>query len=109
MVHDVRMAKSKKITTARKHLEKALEQHAEIVSGSTVTMKRAQRANAKLAAAVAAYAEAVERKTGVPSPIVAGAYSGLDQSTLDSLSAERDAISRAITGQIPVITPRAAS
>lgn len=74
------MAKSKKIKTARKHLE-ALEQHAEIVSGSTVTMKRAQRANAKLAAAVAAYAEAVERKTGVASPIVAGAYSGLDQST----------------------------
>lgn len=102
------MAKALKIKTARKHLEKALEQHAEIVSGRTVTMKKAQRANAKLAAAVAAYAEAVEHKTGVASPIVAGAYSGLDQSTLDSLTAERDAISRSITGQIPVIaTPTA--
>ena len=54
---------------------------------------------------MAAYAEAVEHKTGVASPIVAGAYSGLDQSTLDSLTAERDAISRSITGQIPVIAP----
>mgnify|MGYP003400535519 FL=1 len=104
MVHDVPMGKTMKIKTARKHLEKALEQHAEIVGARTVTMKKAQRANAKLAAAVAAYAEAVERKTGVASPIVAGAYTGLDKSTIDSLSAERDAISRARTGQIPIIT-----
>lgn len=97
------MAKAKKIKTARKHLEKSLKSHAEIVSGDAVSMKKAQRANAKLAAAVAAYAEAVEHKTGVPSPIVAGAYSGLDQATIDSLSAERDAISAAITGQIPIV------
>ena len=87
-----------KIKAARKQLEKALERHAEVVSARTVTMKKTQRANARLAAAVADYAEAVERKTGVPSPIVAGAYSGLDASTIASLQAERDALTRARGG-----------
>lgn len=102
------MAKGKKITEARKHLEKALRSHAEIVGGTAVSMKKAQRANAKLAAAVAEYAAAVERKTGVASPIVAGEYSGLEASTIASLTAERDAISAGITGQIPVVAVDAA-
>lgn len=101
------MPKPLKIKAARKQLEKALEKHAEVVGAAAVSMKKAQRANAKLAAAVAAYAEAVEHKTGVPSPIVAGAYSGLEAATIASLQAERDAISRAITGQIAIIAVEA--
>lgn len=99
------MAKSKKLSKTRKRLKKALLKHAEVVGANAVTIKQVQRANAKLAAAVADYAEAVERKTGVPSPIVAGAYAGLDQSTIASLQAERDAISRSLTGEIAKVDP----
>lgn len=99
------MAKAKKLKKARAKLKKALAKHADVVSANAVTMKQVQRANAKLATAVAAYAEAVERKTGVPSPIVAGEYAGLDPSTIASLQAERDAISRGLTSEIRTIAP----
>ncbi len=92
--------KSKQIKRAHKALEKALEQHAELATASGVSLKKAQRANAKLAAAATAYADAVTAKTGLESPFSTGSV-GLDGDTIASLQSERDDIERAVTGTIP--------
>ncbi|MBO9577535.1 MAG: hypothetical protein J7480_02035 [Microbacteriaceae bacterium] len=99
-------SKSKLIKDARKSLEKALKEHAEIAAGSGVALKKAQRASAKLAAAAAAYADAVQAKTGLESPFIPG-NGKLDGETIKSLEAEREAIEHAVTGQIPVIAAAA--
>lgn len=92
-------SKSKLIKEARKTLSKVLKEHAEITSGSGVSLKKAQRLGAKLSAAAAAYAEAVQAKTGLESPFVPG-NGRLDGATIKSLKAEREAI---VTGSIPVV------
>ncbi len=94
--------KSKQIKRAHKALEKALEQHAELATASGVSLKKAQRANAKLAAAATAYADAVTAKTGLERPFSTGSV-GLDGDTIASLQSERDDIERAVTGTIPAV------
>jgi len=99
------MSKPKQIKRARKQLVKALEKHAEIVSADAVPMKKAQRAAARLAEAATEYARAVEQKTGLGNPFTSGG-GGLDESTLRSLSAERDELAKIRTGGIPVLEER---
>jgi hypothetical protein len=100
MRHDDPM--SKKIDAALKDLKKALNKHADAVGGSSVSLKKAQRATAKVAAAATAYAQAVHKKSGLGNPFDDMIQPGLEQSTLASLAAERDAIAKNLTGPIPV-------
>lgn len=93
---------SKKIDAALKELKKALNQHADAVGGSAVSLKKAQRAGAKVAAAATAYAEAVHSKSGMGNPFDDMMQPGLDTEAIASLSAERDAIKKNLTGPIPV-------
>lgn len=93
---------SKKIDAALKDLKKALKAHAEVVGGSAVSLKKAQRASAKVAAAATAYAAAVHAKSGMGNPFDDMAPIGLERATLDSLSAERDALHQRATGPIAV-------
>lgn len=93
---------SKKIDGARKKLTKAIAKHAEAVGGSRVTLKNAERATAKLQDAAAEYAAAVKAKSGLDTPFTDAKPVGLDQETITSLSAERDAISKQLTGPIPI-------
>lgn len=93
---------SKKINAALKDLKKALNKHADAVGGSSVSLKKSQRASAKVAAAASAYAEAVHAKSGVGNPFDEMVQPGLEDSTLASLAAERDAIAKHLTGPIPL-------
>lgn len=83
---------SKKIDAALKDLTKALRKHAEAVGGSRVSLKKSQRAAAKLQATASAYAAAVHTKTGLESPFNDVVSPGLENVTLNSLLAERDAL-----------------
>jgi hypothetical protein len=85
---------SKKIDASLKDLIKALRKHAEAVGGSRVSLKKSQRAAAKLQSTASAYAAAVYAKTGLDSPLSDVARPGLENATLDSLLAERDALAR---------------
>ncbi len=97
---------SKKIDDTRKKLAKALKKHAEAVGGSRVSLKHAERATAKLQDAAAAYAAAVHAKSGLDTPFTSVPPVGLDQETISSLSAERDALSKQVTA--PVSTQKSA-
>lgn len=92
---------SKKIDSALKTLTKALTKHAEVVGAGAVSLKKAQRASAKVAAAATAYAEAVHAKSGLGNPFDEMLQPGLEHSTLASLSAERDSIKRQLIEPIP--------
>ncbi|MDZ4045141.1 MAG: hypothetical protein U1E32_05105 [Rhodoglobus sp.] len=94
---------SKKIDAALKDLKKALNKHAEVVGGSAVSLKKSQRASAKVAAAADAYAAAVQAKSGLENPFTG--MSTLEESTIASLAAERDAIKLSLTG--PIDLPKA--
>lgn len=83
---------SKKIDAALKDLTKALRKHADAVGGGRVSLKKSQRASAKLQATASAYAAAVHAKTGLDSPFSDVASPGLENVTLNSLLAERDAM-----------------
>jgi hypothetical protein len=83
---------SKKIDAALKELIKALRAHAEAVGGRRVFLKKSQRASVKLQAAASAYAKAVHAKTGLDSPFNDVVSPGLENVTLNSLLAERDAL-----------------
>jgi len=98
---------SKKINAALKDLKKALNAHADAVGGSAVSMKKAQRANAKVAAAATAYAAAVHAKSGLGNPFDDMLQPGLESVTLASLAAERDALLQGRTGEIAVQKPKA--
>lgn len=93
---------SKKIDEARKKLAKALKKHSGVVGGTRVTLKKAERATAKLQEAAADYASAVKAKSGLETPFTNLPPVGLDSDTMSSLVAERDAISQHLTGPIPV-------
>jgi hypothetical protein len=93
---------SKKIDAALKDLIKALKKHAEAVGGDAVSLKKAQRASAKVAAAASRYAAVVLAKSGVGNPFDDMMQPGLPQSTMTSLSAERDAIAQGLTGPVPI-------
>ncbi|MCU1586192.1 MAG: hypothetical protein QOI70_150 [Microbacteriaceae bacterium] len=87
-------AMSKKIDATLKDLIKALRKHAEAVGGSRVSLKKSQRAGAKLQATASAYAAAVHAKTGLDSPFNDVVSPGLENVTLNSLLAERDALAK---------------
>ena len=93
---------SKKIDSALKTLKKALDKHADVVGGSAVSLKKAQRASAKVAAAATAYAEAVHSKSGMGNPFDDMVQPGLESSTIESLEAERDSIASHRTGPVAV-------
>ena len=83
---------SKKIDAARKRLTKALKKHAEIVGGSAVSLKKAQRASTEIHRAAIDYSALVQAKTGIESPFPVLWHDGLEPSTVASLIAERDAM-----------------
>lgn len=93
---------SKKIDAALKDLKKALNAHADAVGGSAVSLKKAQRASSKVAAAASAYAAAVHSKSGMGNPFDDMAQPGLERATIASLSAERDLLAQHVTGPIAV-------
>jgi hypothetical protein len=93
---------SKKIDAALKDLKRALKEHAEVVGGSAVSLKKAQRASSKVTAAATAYAEAVYSKSGMGNPFDDMAPMGLERETLDSLTAERDSLHQRLTGPIDI-------
>jgi hypothetical protein len=99
MRHNVLM--SKKIDSALKDLVKALRKHAEVAGERHVSLKRSQRATAKVRVAANAYAAAVHAKSGLGNPFDEVLDPSLDAETLESLAAERDAIARTLTGSIP--------
>lgn len=84
---------SKKIDEARKHLTKALKKHAEIVGGTAVSLKKAERAAAVVYQAAEEYAAVVQKKTGLDSPFDGIVAPALEPATIASLEAERDALS----------------
>ncbi|HAM25889.1 MAG TPA: hypothetical protein DCP11_04080 [Microbacteriaceae bacterium] len=98
---------SKKIDATLKDLVKALEKHAKVVGGRSVSLKKSQRAAAKLQSAATAYAAAVYSKTGLDSPFNDVLRPGLDEATVASLEAERDALAKTVTG--PILQQREAS
>ena len=76
---------SKKIEASLKDLIKALRTHADAVGGSHVSLKKSQRASAKLQSTASAYAAAVYAKTGLDSPFNDVASPGLENVTLNSI------------------------
>ncbi len=95
-------AMSKKIDAALNDLKEALDKHAAVVGDRHVSLKRAQRASAKVTAAASAYAEAVYAKSKLTSPFDDVLQPGLESSTIESLAAERDAIAKNLTGPVPI-------
>ena len=93
---------SKKIDSALKDLIKALKKHADVAGERHISLKRSQRATAKVRAAASAYAAAVHARSGLGNPFDEVIDPALDDETLQSLSAERDAIARTLTSPIPV-------
>jgi hypothetical protein len=99
MRHNVTM--SKKIDSALKDLIKALRKHAAVTGARQVSLKRSQRATAKVRAAASAYAAAVHARSGLGNPFDDIVDPSLDAETLESLEHERDAIARTLTGSVP--------
>jgi hypothetical protein len=93
---------SKKIDSALKDLIKALKKHADVAGERHISLKRSQRATAKVRAAASAYAAAVHARSGLGNPFDDVVDPALDAETLVSLAAERDAIARNVTNPIPV-------
>ena len=92
---------SKKIDSALKDLIKALSKHADVASNKPSSLKKTQRATARVQAAASAYAEVVNAKSGMPNPFTDMIQPGLEDSTIASLAAERDKIKHNLTGPIP--------
>ena len=95
---------SKKIDEARKHLNKALKKHAQVVGSTAVSLKKSERAAAAVVEAAEKYAEVVKKKTGLASPFEGITAPSLEKVTIASLEAERDKLS---TKPIPTITSAA--
>jgi hypothetical protein len=83
---------SKKIDKSLSELIKALRHHAKVVSSKPLSLKKSERAVVRVQTAMEAYAAAVSSKTGFDRPFVPVSASWLDELTLNSLAAERDAI-----------------
>lgn len=92
---------SKKIDSALKDLIKALSKHADVANTKPSSLKKTQRATARVQAAASAYAEVVNAKSGMPNPFTDMIQPGLEDSTIASLAAERDKIKQDLTGPIP--------
>jgi len=96
------MSKSKRIKEAARELERALKKHVDVVTDSAVSMKKAQRAGARLASAAQLYSEAVQAKTGLDNPFLTGG-GRLDEEATQSLRAERNEIAKTLTGSIATV------
>jgi hypothetical protein len=83
---------SKKIDKSLSDLIKALRHHAKVVSSKPLSLKKSERAVVRVQTAMEAYAAAVSSETGFDRPFVPVSASWLDELTLDSLAAERDAL-----------------
>jgi hypothetical protein len=88
---------SKKIDLALLRLTRALEKHAKAVGGTRTSTKKSERAAVKLHLAASEYANAVFERTGQPSPFGEVAVPTLDESTIESLKAERHELVKAAT------------
>jgi hypothetical protein len=93
---------SKKIDSALKDLIKALKKHAEVAGDRHPSLKRSQRATAKVRAAATAYTAAVHARSGLGNPFDEILDPTLDEATISSLRAERDQIERSLTSEIPI-------
>ncbi|HEX4443801.1 MAG TPA: hypothetical protein VHZ81_09540 [Galbitalea sp.] len=93
---------SKKIDSALKDLIKALKKHADIASERHVSLKRSQRATARVHAAANAYAAAVHARSGLGNPFADVIDPALDEATIQSLAAERDQIAQSLTSPVPI-------
>jgi hypothetical protein len=93
---------SKKIDSALKDLIKALKKHADVADERHVSLKRSQRATAKVRSAATAYAAAVHARSGLGNPFDEVLDPALDEATLQSLADERDKIAQSLTSPIPV-------
>jgi hypothetical protein len=93
---------SKKIDSALKDLIKALKKHADVADERHVSLKRSQRATARVRAAASAYAAAVHARSGLGNPFDEVLDPALDEATLQSLADERDKIAQSLTSPIPV-------
>ena len=96
---------SNKIDSALKDLIKALKKHADVASDRHPSLKRSQRATARVHAAAEAYASAVNARSGLSSPFADVIDPTLDDETLASLSAERDQIKQSLTAPVPLQQP----
>lgn len=96
---------SNKIDSALKDLIKALKKHADVASDRHPSLKRSQRATARVHAAAGAYASAVNARSGLSNPFADVIDPALDDATLASLQAERDQIKQSLTSPIPLQTP----
>lgn len=96
---------SKKIDSALNDLIKALKKHADVADERHVSLKRSQRATARVRVAASAYAAAVHSRSGLGNPFDDVLDPSLDEETLNSLAAERDQIARSLTSEIPIQTP----
>lgn len=83
---------SKKIDKALRDLQKALGKHAEVASDSHAGRGKLQKASAKVRTAAAAYGSIVSARTGADSPFSEIPDPRLDEPTVESLKAERDAM-----------------
>lgn len=85
---------SKKIDAAHRALATALDKHARLVSDKESNPRKVERASAELRAAAKAYSALVSARTGTASPFADLVDARLDQPTIASLRAERDAIAK---------------
>jgi hypothetical protein len=93
---------SKKIDSALKDLIKALKKHADVADERHVSLKRSQRATARVRTAASAYAAAVHARSGLGNPFDEVLDPALDEATLQSLADERDKIAQSLTSPVPV-------
>ncbi|MCS5734786.1 hypothetical protein [Herbiconiux daphne] len=83
---------AKKTKTALKELIKALEKHVETLEDPKSNRGKRDRATARVHAAAFHYASVIHSRTGAASPFVDLPDPALDQSTVNSLKAEKDAL-----------------
>jgi hypothetical protein len=93
---------SKKIDSSLKDLIKALKKHAEVAGDRHPSLKRSQRATAKVRAAATAYTAAVHARSGLGNPFDELLDPTLDEATITSLQHERDQIALTLTSEIPI-------
>lgn len=83
---------AKKTRTALKELVKALEKHVDVLEDSKSNRGKRDRATAKVRAAAIAYASVLHSRTGSASPFLDIPDPRLDESTVASLKAEKEAL-----------------
>ncbi len=93
---------SKKIDSALNDLMHALDKHAAVAADKDSSRNKVQRATARVRAAATNYAAVVHAKRGMENPFSDVLEPGLEDATLASLAAERDAIALHRTGSIPL-------